>query len=135
MDSDLWFHVQGTSGSHVLLRHPDKIIPEKETVIKAASVAAWFSKARQAKSVWVTYTLAKNVSKDKGFKAGTVFVKKSKKIKLCSWRNAAIRISNSGIIYPAAHLAYPSDFFLFHILNLINFLKYLLLNHKHSEYC
>lgn len=82
MDSDLWFHVQGTSGSHVLLRHPDKIIPEKETVIKAASVAAWFSKARQAKSVYVTYTLAKNVGKDKGFKAGAVFVKKSKKIKV-----------------------------------------------------
>lgn len=82
LDSDFWFHVLGTSGSHVLLRHPEKIKPDKETLINAASVAAWFSKARSAKSVYVTYTLAKNVGKNKNFKPGSVFVKKSKKIKV-----------------------------------------------------
>ena len=82
LDTDYWFHVSGTTGSHVLLRHPEKMAPDKITLMQAASVAAWFSKARSAKSVYVTYTLAKNIKKEKGLKPGSVFVMKSKKIKV-----------------------------------------------------
>lgn len=47
---DLWLHVAGWSGSHVVVRTaPDAGAPPREVVEYAARLAAWHSKARGAK--------------------------------------------------------------------------------------
>jgi predicted ribosome quality control (RQC) complex YloA/Tae2 family protein len=81
--NDLWFHVSGTSGSHTVLKTPDDIsdIP-KEIIKTAASICAYYSKAKNAKSVKVTYTQAKNVQKYRGAKSGSVIIKGEKTIKV-----------------------------------------------------
>ena len=77
---DLWFHVEGFAGSHVvLLTNGKKEIPY-DVIVKVATVAAYYSKARNEKKVYVNYTLAKNVSKPKGAKAGLVLVKNFKSV-------------------------------------------------------
>jgi predicted ribosome quality control (RQC) complex YloA/Tae2 family protein len=81
--NDLWFHVRGTSGSHTVLKTPEGagIIP-KEYIKTAASVAAYYSKAKNAKIISVAYTQAKNVQKYKGAESGSVVIKGEKVIKV-----------------------------------------------------
>lgn len=77
--NDLWFHVAGFPGSHVVLRNQDKEAG-KQSIQEAAALAAWFSKMRNAKKVAVHYCPAQYVSKNPKDKAGTVHMKKMKKI-------------------------------------------------------
>ena len=57
--NDLWMHVgDGTPGSHVVVRNPTKGELPKAIVERAASLAAWYSKSRSAKSVGVDYCKA-----------------------------------------------------------------------------
>jgi predicted ribosome quality control (RQC) complex YloA/Tae2 family protein len=81
--NDLWFHVRGTSGSHTILRIPEGItdIP-KDNIKTAAEIAAYYSKAKNAKNVPVAYTLSKNVQKYKGAESGSVVIKGEKVIKV-----------------------------------------------------
>lgn len=76
---DYWFHVRGTSGSHTVLKSPKKqeSIP-KNIIESAASIAAYYSKARNASSVPVAYCLRKYVKKKKGFKEGSVIMEREK---------------------------------------------------------
>ena len=69
--ADIWFHVQGYPGSHVILRGQNKEIPFAD-ILQAASIAAWFSKARGSTSVAVDYLFAKYVWRPKGAKSGAV---------------------------------------------------------------
>ncbi len=79
--NDLWFHVRGASGSHTVLKISDrKNYPDRETIEKAASVAAYYSKARNASSVPVAYCEKKHVKKKKGFKEGSVIMEREKVI-------------------------------------------------------
>jgi len=78
---DWWFHVRGTPGSHVLLRHEDGEEAGKEELQAAAAVAAWHSKMRQGGQVAVSATLARNVSKPRGAKPGTVHIRKEQVVK------------------------------------------------------
>ena len=80
--NDYWFHVHGLPGSHVILRGPDGETPDNERLKTAAGVAAWHSKARAAGTVPVSCTQAKNVSKPRGAKPGTVTIRKEKTIKV-----------------------------------------------------
>ena len=80
--NDLWFHVAGFPGSHVVLRCSDSE-EDRESVKEAAALAAWFSKMRNGKNVPVHYCKAHNVSKPKKSKPGTVNIKQIKKIKTC----------------------------------------------------
>lgn len=76
---DLWFHVRGSSGSHTILKFLDKnLTPEKEYILKAASIAAYYSKARNGKHIPVAYCEKKYVKKRKGFKQGAVVMEKEK---------------------------------------------------------
>ena len=79
-----WFHVRGMPGSHVILRCPEGIQkePDKEMLRKAASVAAWHSKARSGGVVAVACTKAKFVSKPRGAKPGTVSLRKETVLKV-----------------------------------------------------
>ena len=63
---DLWLHAQGWHGAHVIVRNPDRRpdIP-LATILEAASVAAYFSEARDDSSVAVDYTFRKYVRKPK----------------------------------------------------------------------
>ncbi|HEY5653860.1 MAG TPA: NFACT RNA binding domain-containing protein [Pontiella sp.] len=79
---DLWFHVRGQPGSHVILRHPEGNKPDNTLIKQTASIAAWHSKARNAGTVPVCYTEAKHVGKPRGAKPGSVSVKREKIIKV-----------------------------------------------------
>ncbi len=81
--NDLWFHVRGSSGSHVLLKSVSgENIPAKKHIKAAAEITAYYSKSRNAKNVKVSYTLVKNVSKYKGADTGSVVIKGEKLIKV-----------------------------------------------------
>ena len=73
---DWWFHVRGMPGSHVVLvvgkGHP----PDRDTLNRAAAIAAYHSKARHGGVVAVSGTLARHVSKPRGAKPGTVQIRR-----------------------------------------------------------
>ena len=71
---DLWLHVSGWSGSHVVVRVPDGAgEPPREIVEHAARLAAWFSKGRGAKGkVEVHVCRAGDVRKQPRSPAGQV---------------------------------------------------------------
>ncbi len=75
--NDYWFHARGLPGSHVVLRvdNPKEGIP-KDILKKAASVAAYYSKAKTAGVAPVSYTLRKFVTKRKGMEPGKVMLSK-----------------------------------------------------------
>ena len=79
---DLWFHVRGLPGSHVILRHPEGQQPDRAAIKQAASIAAWHSKARNAGIVPVCYTEARHVGKPRGAKPGSVTIKREKIVKV-----------------------------------------------------
>jgi predicted ribosome quality control (RQC) complex YloA/Tae2 family protein len=70
---DLWLHVgDGTPGSHVVIRNPHTREVPREVLERAASLAAWYSKARDARSVEVHYCRASEVRKPARAPAGLV---------------------------------------------------------------
>jgi len=75
---DWWFHAAAVPGSHVILQARKDEEPGKETLRQAAAIAAWHSKARNAKTVDVHCTLARHVRKPRGVKTGTVSVARGK---------------------------------------------------------
>ncbi len=79
---DLWFHISGMPGSHVVLRARDEAKPDKAAITLAAAIAAYHSKARNAGIVPVGYTEAKHVSKPRGAKPGTVQISNDSVIKV-----------------------------------------------------
>jgi predicted ribosome quality control (RQC) complex YloA/Tae2 family protein len=74
--NDWWFHVRGMPGSHVLLRVPPGIEPERSVLKQAAAVAAYHSKARAGGVVAVSGTRARYVTKPPGAKPGTVAIRR-----------------------------------------------------------
>lgn len=66
---DMWLHVKGAAGSHVILKGNNFPVSVLET---AGMLAAWHSKSRQSANVAVDYTLRKNVKKMPGGKPGMV---------------------------------------------------------------
>lgn len=71
--NDLWFHVLGKGGAHVLIRVPaSKQDPPKTTIEEAAQVAARLSKSAAGAKVRVIYTRCKHVKKADKNKPGLV---------------------------------------------------------------
>ncbi|WP_367300722.1 NFACT RNA binding domain-containing protein [Leuconostoc carnosum] len=66
---DIWLHVQKIPGSHVII-HDAK--PSDETLIEAAKLAAYYSKARESANVPVDYLPAGKLRKPNGSKPGFV---------------------------------------------------------------
>lgn len=77
--NDYWFHARSVSGSHVVLKW-DKSFGEiqKSILEKAASIAAFYSKAKTSGLVPVSYTQKKYVIKKKGMEPGKVALLKEK---------------------------------------------------------
>ena len=81
--NDFWMHVAGESGSHVVVRNPDNLdtLP-RDTLRYAASLAARYSKAKNAKKVTVHVSRRKDVQKPRGMPAGKVSLKRFKSVKV-----------------------------------------------------
>ncbi len=79
---DWWFHVRGMPGSHVVLKVEKGRPPDRETLNRAAAIAAYHSKARQGGVVAVSGTLARHVSKPRGAKPGTVQIRRERVFKV-----------------------------------------------------
>jgi hypothetical protein len=69
--SDWWMHASSCAGSHVVIRCRDEKLAE-EVVLDAAALAARQSKNRRSKSVKVSLTRCRDISKPPGAKAGLV---------------------------------------------------------------
>lgn len=69
--NDLWFHTKNIHGSHVILI-TNGTEPDNDTVIFAATLAAFYSKAKNSNQVPVDYTPVKFVKKPSGAKPGMV---------------------------------------------------------------
>ncbi len=77
---DLWLHVQGIPGSHVLVkRRPGTPVPD-EVVAEAARLAVLHSKAKGSGNVPVFLAEGRHVSKFKGAKPGLVRIAKYRTI-------------------------------------------------------
>lgn len=77
--SDLWFHTKEIPGSHTILLTGGKA-PDDESVLYAAQLAAFHSKARSSSQVPVDYTQVKNVHKPQGAKPGMVIYVNNKTV-------------------------------------------------------
>jgi predicted ribosome quality control (RQC) complex YloA/Tae2 family protein len=78
---DYWFHAHGCPGSHVVLRREGrKDNPSVRTIEEAASIAAWFSKARTSKRAPIVYTLKKYVRRPRKGPAGLALITREKTI-------------------------------------------------------
>ncbi len=80
--NDLFFHVRGMPGSHVILRVDQNRPPNHESLLDAATVAVHWSKARnRGTAVDVSYTPRKWVKKPRGAKPGLVQISNEKTIR------------------------------------------------------
>lgn len=66
---EIWLHTKDIPGSHVVIRSRE---PGEGTLLTAANLAAYYSKARESGSVPVDYTKVKHVKKPNGAKPGFV---------------------------------------------------------------
>jgi len=67
--TDIWLHTKDIPGSHVVIHMSE---PDETTLREAATLAAYFSKARESSSVPVDYTEIRQVKKPNGAKPGFV---------------------------------------------------------------
>lgn len=70
---DLWFHVKGVPGSHVVIRIKDKL-PTESVLKEVATLAKKNSKAVKEESAIVVYCKRKFVKKEQGMNDGQVKV-------------------------------------------------------------
>ena len=68
--NELWLHAQNIPGSHVIVRTEAE--PSDETLLKAAKLAAYYSKGRNHPALPVDYTRRKHVKKPASGPAGFV---------------------------------------------------------------
>ena len=96
---DFWLHVAGgVPGSHVVVRNPDKLDALPRAVVeRAAALAAWHSKARDARRVDVHLCRVADVSKPRGAPPGQVDLRRWERVRVHkdAGSNAAARRSDS----------------------------------------
>ncbi len=81
---DLWLHVAGPAGSHVVVRNPDEVDELPSLVVEhAAQLAAWHSKARGSRGkVEVHVCRVADVRKPRGFDPGQVLLRRFKAVRV-----------------------------------------------------
>ncbi|QCR31740.1 NFACT family protein [Lysinibacillus sp. SGAir0095] len=67
--TEIWLHTKDIPGSHVVIHSTE---PDETTLLEAATLSAYFSKARDSSSVPVDYTEIRQVKKPNGAKPGFV---------------------------------------------------------------
>ncbi len=70
--TDMWLHTKNIPGSHTLIRTGGTGEVPDNTLVEAATIAAYYSKAQKSTGVAVDYTLIKNIRKPNGSKPGFV---------------------------------------------------------------
>lgn len=70
--TDMWLHTKNIPGSHVIIRTGGSGNVPDQTLVEAAKIAAYFSKAQKSSGVAVDYTLVKNIRKPNGSNPGFV---------------------------------------------------------------
>jgi predicted ribosome quality control (RQC) complex YloA/Tae2 family protein len=70
---DIFFHARGLGGAHVILRTAKKK-PSKYDIYDAAAIAAYFSRAKNARRVPVQYAERKFIKRHRGGIPGAVFL-------------------------------------------------------------
>ena len=68
---DLWLHTKDIHGSHVIVRCSGRNVPD-QTLLEAAQLAAFYSRAKNSAAVPVDYTRRKYVKKPSGANPGMV---------------------------------------------------------------
>lgn len=84
---DVWMHVAGESGSHVIVRNPDGLarLP-RATMHMAAALAARYSKARDGGRVAVHAATCADVSKPRGLPPGKVALRRHATLHATPWQ-------------------------------------------------
>lgn len=72
-DNDLWFHIKGVPGSHVVIKVNDNL-PTESVINTAANLAKKNSKASNDEKVTIVYCKRKFVKKENNMKDGQVNV-------------------------------------------------------------
>jgi len=95
---DLWLHVSGAPGSHVVLRLEKGAELRKESLLDAATLALHYSDLRKSGHGEVLYAYRKHVRKPRGAKPGLVTVTQDKRLflKLDRKRLARLKESHGG---------------------------------------
>ncbi len=70
--TDMWLHTKNIPGSHVIIRTNGQGEVPDNTLVEAATIAAYYSKAQNGTGIPVDYTLVKNIRKPNGSKPGFV---------------------------------------------------------------
>ena len=78
--NDMWLHVEGYTGSHVVVRVPKGKTVPKESLLDAATLAVHFSQLRKAAGGPVAYCACKHVSKPRDAGPGHVLYTQNKVI-------------------------------------------------------
>ncbi|MGM8211811.1 Rqc2 family fibronectin-binding protein [Virgibacillus sp. W0430] len=91
---DVWLHAVDIPGSHVVIRSKE---PSEATLLEAALLAAYYSKAQQSASVPIDYTKIRHVKKAKGAKPGFVTYDQQKTIYVTPSKQAIERLKNNAI--------------------------------------
>jgi len=89
---DVWLHTDACGGSHVLIKCPKKKTPPRATLVEAANLAVFFSRARAAGRAAVVYTKRGNVRKSKAMKPGEVSVSRTKTLHITLDRTLVRRL-------------------------------------------
>ncbi len=81
---DFWLHVADYSGSHGVVRNPDSLAAlPSEVLTRAAELAAWYSKAREARGkIEVHWCRAADVRKPRGAPAGMVELRRWESVRV-----------------------------------------------------
>lgn len=80
--NDIFFHLEGYPGSHVILRTEGKTDPPAASLLDACELAVHFSKLKDSRQADVHMAPVKNVRKPKGSKPGLVYVSGGKTVHL-----------------------------------------------------
>lgn len=79
---DLWLHISGAAGAHVVLRCDKEGAFSEQALLDAAQLAVFYSDLKNESSAEVDYTLSKHVSKPKGLPPGKVTLSERRTIRL-----------------------------------------------------
>lgn len=92
--NDIWLHTLNIPGSHVVIKTNN---PSEETILEAAQLAAFYSKAGQSASVPIDYTEVRHVKKPSGAKPGFVTYTNQKTLSITPNEKViqALRTNNS----------------------------------------
>jgi predicted ribosome quality control (RQC) complex YloA/Tae2 family protein len=89
---DIWLHTKDIPGSHVVIRSQT---PSDETILEAAHLAAYFSKAKSSSAVPVDYTKIRHVKKPSGSKPGFVIYDNQQTVYVTPSAEFVLKLRNS----------------------------------------